>query len=74
MRNFLAENDFSFSEAFDGSETWVKLKRNGEPDRFVLIPFTKGFYSQKQLKAMLAQSNIPESIWEQWISCDRSSR
>jgi hypothetical protein len=69
VTSFLAENDFNFSEGFNGShETWVRLKRNGEPDRFVLIPFTNGFYTEKQLKTMIGQSNIAEEIWMKWNS------
>lgn len=73
VTEFLAENEFSFSEAFDGShETWVKLMRNGEPDRFVLIPFSNGFYTEKQLNKMVGQSNIPEEIWMKWALRNQS--
>ncbi len=67
VTSFLAENDFSFSEAFDGShESWVRLLANGEPDRFVLVPFTSGPYTEKQLNKMIAESNISEKIWMKW--------
>lgn len=67
VTKFLAENDFSFSEAFNGAhETWVRLLPNGEPDRFVLIPFNNGFFTEKQLKKMIGQSNLPEEVWMNW--------
>ena len=67
ITEFLGENDFSFSEAFNGShETWGKFLPNGEPDRFVEIPFTSRFYTERQLKKMIGQSAIPENVWMEW--------
>jgi hypothetical protein len=67
VTEFLAENDFSFSQAFNGShETWVKLLPNGEPDTFIEIPFASRFYTEKQLKKLINQSDIPEHVWMEW--------
>ena len=75
VTEFLAENDFSFSEAFDGShESWVKLARNGEPETFVEIPFRHGFYSQKEFGKMIHQSGIPEKVWMERVPSDASSQ
>jgi hypothetical protein len=75
VTEFLAENDFNFSEAFDGShESWVKLARNGEPETFVEIPFRHGFYSHKEFSKMIHQSGIPEKVWVEWLPSDASSQ
>jgi hypothetical protein len=74
VTEFLAENDFSFSEAFNGShETWVKLLPNGEPKTFVEIPFRHGFYTQKELSKMIHQSGVAEKVWMRWYLTDDTS-
>jgi hypothetical protein len=66
VADFLAENDFSSSGADDSVQTWVRLAKNGEPERFVLVPFNTSFYTEKALKKMIGQSDIPEEKWIKW--------
>lgn len=56
VTNFLDEKGFDFYEDLEHSQSWVKLQHNGEPDRFVEIKFTQGFYTSKALKKMIRQS------------------
>jgi hypothetical protein len=66
VADFLVENDFSFSEVDGSVRTWVKLADNGEPERFVQVPFSTSFYSEKALKKIVGQSGIPEKDWNKW--------
>jgi hypothetical protein len=50
IANFLEGRGFSFYEDLEHCQSWVKLRRNGEPDRFVEIKFTQGFYSSKVMQ------------------------
>jgi hypothetical protein len=61
VTKFLGERGFEFYEALGHSQVWVKLRRNGEPGRFVEIKFTQGFYSSKTLNKMIRQSGIDEA-------------
>lgn len=67
VTDFLAENDFSFSEELAGSvQSWIKFTRKGEPERIVEVPPARTCYTQKQLNRMIHQSGIPEDTWFKW--------
>jgi hypothetical protein len=66
VTSFLDEKGFDFYEDLEHSESWVKLRHNGEPDKFVEIKFTRGFYSSKAIQKMIRQSGIDESEWIKW--------
>jgi len=66
VTDFLEGKGFSFYEDLEHCQSWVKLRRNGEPDRFVEIKFTQGFYSSKAMQKMIRQSGIDEIEWIKW--------
>ena len=66
VTNFLGENGFDFYEDLGHSQSWVKLQSNGQPDRFVEVKFTQGFYSSKALNKMIRQSGIDQDEWIKW--------
>jgi hypothetical protein len=68
VTKFLGEKGFDFYEDLGHSQTWVKLQRNGEPDRFVEIKFTQGFYTPKAMRKMIHQSGIVEDEWNKWVT------
>ena len=66
VTNFLKESGFDFYEDMEHAQSWVKLGRNGEPDRFVEIKFIQEFYSSKAIQKMIRQSGISEDEWNKW--------
>jgi hypothetical protein len=68
VAGFLGENGFDIYEGLDQTECWVKLRRNGEPDRFVEIRFTQGFYSPKAMRKIIRQSGVSEVEWKKWAA------
>ena len=70
VTNFLDEKGFDFYEDLGHSQSWVKLQRNGQPDRFVEIKFTQGFYSSRALNKMIRQSGIDRKEWIEWASLE----
>ena len=69
VTDFLTENGFSFSEPSDNSvQVWVRLAKNGEPERFIGVPFANVYYTQKALSKIIRQSGIPEERWMEWIA------
>jgi hypothetical protein len=66
VTKYLGEMGFDFYEDLGHSQSWVKLLENGEPDRFVEIKFTQGFYSSKALNKMIRQSGINPALWIKW--------
>ncbi len=73
VTDFLAENDFSFSEELAGSvQSWIKLTRKGEPDRIVEVPPAHTFYTQKQFARMIHQSGVPEDKWFKWAWANKA--
>jgi len=66
VANFLGEKGFDSYEDLGHSQSWVKLQHNGQPDRFVEIKFTQGFYSPKALNRMIRQSGIDQDEWIKW--------
>jgi hypothetical protein len=68
VTQFLEAKGFDFYEDLGHSQSWVKGRSNGEPDRFVEISFTQGFYSSKAIKRMIRQSGIDESEWVKWAT------
>jgi hypothetical protein len=68
VTSFLEEKGFEYYEDVEHSQVWVKGGRNGEPDRFVEVEFTQGFYSSKALNRMIRQSGIAENEWAKWAS------
>jgi hypothetical protein len=67
VTNFLEENGFEFYEDMEHAQSWVKLQRNGEPDTFVEIKFTQGFYSPKAMQKMIRLSGISKDEWNKRI-------
>jgi hypothetical protein len=68
VTDFLEGKGFSFYEDLEHCQSWVKFKHNGEPETFVEIRFTQGFYSSKAKQKMIRQSGIVESEWNKWAS------
>ena len=68
ITHFLEEKGFDFYEDMGDAQSWVKLGRNGEPDRFVEIKFIQEFYSSKAIRKMILQSGISEDEWNKWAS------
>jgi hypothetical protein len=66
VTSFLGEKGFSFYENLEHCQSWVKLRRNGEPDRFVELKFILGFYTPKALRKMIRQSGIGKEEWIKW--------
>lgn len=66
VTDFLDSKGFDFYEDVRQAEIFVKLRRNGEPDRFVEIKFTKAFYSPKAMRKMIHQSGIDRDEWNKW--------
>jgi hypothetical protein len=65
---FLEEKGFNFYEDMGYAQSWIKLGRHGEPDRFVEIKFIREFYSSKAFQKMIRQSGIGEDEWNKWAS------
>jgi hypothetical protein len=68
VTDFLDGKGFDFCEDVGQAEIFVKLRHNGEPDRFVEIKFNRGFYSSKAMQKMIRQSGIDENEWIKWAS------
>ena len=68
VTNFLETKGFSFYEDLEHAQSWVKLRANGEPDRFVEIKFTQDFYTSKALNKMVRQTGIDENEWIKWVT------
>jgi hypothetical protein len=68
ITGFLEENGFDYYEGLEYSQVWVKGRNKDEPDRFVEVKFTQGFYSSKTLNRMIRQSGINENEWAKWAS------
>jgi hypothetical protein len=68
VTDFLERNGFSFYEDLEHCQSWVKYQDNGEPETFVEIRFTQGFYSPKAMQKMIRQSGIGENEWNKWAS------
>jgi hypothetical protein len=68
VTHFLEERGFSFYEDMGHDQSWVKLGLNGEPDTFIEIKFTLGFYSAKAMQKMIRQSGIDKDEWNKWAS------
>jgi hypothetical protein len=66
VTKFLEEKGFSFYEDLEHCQSWGKFRDNGEPDTFVEIKFTQGFYSSKAIEKMIRQSGIGEDEWIKW--------
>jgi hypothetical protein len=67
VTKFLKENGFGFQKELGGShQSWVKLGKNGEPERRVEINFTHGSYPVLTLKTMIRQSGIEQKEWIKW--------
>jgi hypothetical protein len=63
---FLEGKGFDFYEDLEHSQSWIKLQRNGEPERFVEIKFTQGFYTSTALNKVIRQSGIGADDWDRW--------
>jgi hypothetical protein len=66
VTGFLEKNGFDYYEGLEHSQVWVKGRNKDEPDRFVEIKFTQGFYSSKALNRIIRQSGIDENEWIKW--------
>ena len=67
VTDFLKENGFSFFEPLKGShEAWIKLGKNGEPDRIAEVNFTSKGYKPRTLKTMIHQLGIGQNEWIKW--------
>ena len=63
VTHFLGEKSFEFYEDLEHFQCWVKLRDNGEPERFVEIKFTQGFYTSKALNKMIRQPDTSAKLF-----------
>ena len=67
VTDFLKENGFSSFKPLKGShEAWIKLGKNGEPDRIVEVNFRHDTYPVKTLEKITRQSGIDKTKWIEW--------